>query len=599
MKRIFSIFFLSAVAVAAAAPSLITIAGKPVLCLQLPAQAEVKTEGARTNIRATEAQLYLQLWPLENAQTVEQGAGLISGFLAAKDVTRFQASVTNHITVAGQPALHLVGDGKEQDDGDPSQADVVVFSVGNKIFAACDHGEDRVPAEVAAMLKVLDSARLPGPDKRMNILVLLEDDLRYDSLSCAGDPVVKTPNIDRLATEGVRFTHACVTTPICGVSRASIFTGQWMSRHGDHRMKMFKTPWAETYPGLLRTNGYYVGHVGKWHNGRFPAENFDFGRAYSGQHWIQQADGTKIHVTQKNENDALEFLRTRPKDKPFCLTLAFFAPHAVDGNPLQYMPQPQSMKLYQDVTVPVPFNATEESWHRLPAFVANETNESRVRWHWRFDTPEKFQTMMKNYYRLITEVDATCGRVLAELKAQGLLDNTLVIFTGDNGYFHSEHELAEKWYPYQESIRVPMIVRDPRMSRAKISATNDEFVLNVDIAPTILAAAGIPEPPMMQGRDFAPLYLAKKSPDWRTEFFEEHVSSTNGVFIPASQGLVRKDWKYILWPDYQREQLFNLNADPHEEHDLAQDPDQKGRLAELRQRFNELKAAAGAPEAKK
>lgn len=163
MKRIFSIFFLSTIAVAAA--SVITIAGKPALCLQFPAGAEVKTEGERTSIRATEAQIYLQLWPLAKAQTVDEGVGLIPNLLAAKDVTEFKAATTNHITVAAAPALHLVGGGKEQDDGDPSQADVVVFSVGNKIFAACVHGEQRVPAEVTAMLKVLESAKLPEPEK--------------------------------------------------------------------------------------------------------------------------------------------------------------------------------------------------------------------------------------------------------------------------------------------------------------------------------------------------------------------------------------------------------------------------------------------------
>jgi len=128
---------------------------------------------------------------------------------------------------------------------------------------------------------------------------------------------------------------------------------------------MFQTPWAETYPGLLRANGYHVGHVGKWHNGKFPAEQFDFGRSYSGTHWIKEPDGSKIHVTRKNENDALEFLRTRPQGKPFCLTLAFFAPHAEDENPLQYLPQQESLKWYQDVTIPVPPNATEESFRRL------------------------------------------------------------------------------------------------------------------------------------------------------------------------------------------------------------------------------------------
>lgn len=432
----------------------------------------------------------------------------------------------------------------------------------------------------------------PESDKPLNILVLLADDLRLDSLGCTGNPVVLTPNLDRLSQAGVRFTRACVTTPICGVSRASLMTGQWMSRHGATSFEMFKTPWAETYPGLLRASGYHVGHIGSWDNGKFPAENFDFGRAYSGTHWIEQPDGTRIHVTRKNENDALEFLRTRPKDKPFCLTLAFFAPHAEDQNPKQYLPQPESMGLYTDVSIPVPVNATEESFRRLPEFIANEKNEGRVRWRWRFDTPEKFQEMMKNYYRLVTEVDAACGKVLEELKRQGALDNTLVVFTSDNGEFHAEHGLAGKWYPHQESIRVPLIVFDPRMAESTRGAANDEFVLNVDIAPTILAAAGIAPPPRMQGKNFAPLYLAAKPPEWRTEFFEEHATIRDTNFIPSSEALVRKDWKYFHWPDFNREQLFDLRSDPHEEHDLAADPAHKDRLVEMRKRFAELKAAA-------
>ena len=429
--------------------------------------------------------------------------------------------------------------------------------------------------------------------KPLNILVLYADDWRYDTLGCAGNPVVKTPQLDQLAREGVRFTQNRVTTAICGVSRASLFTGQWMSRHGNPAFLAFKTPWSETYPGLLRAKGYFVGHVGKWHNGKFPGTNFDFGRAYSGTHWItNKNDGTKIHVTQKNENDALEFLRTRPAAKPFCLTLAFFATHAEDGNPQQFLPQPESMKLYEDVTIPVPANATEESFRRLPSFIANEKNEGRVRWHWRFDEPAKYQTMMKNYYRLATEVDTTCGRVLAELKKQGLLDKTLVIFTSDNGYFHAEHGLADKWYPHEESIRVPLVVRDPRMDKARRGQTNDDFTLNVDLAPTILAAAGIKAPATMQGRDLTPLYLAATKAAWRNEYFYEHATIKNTNFIPSSEALVRKDWKYFYWPDFKTEQLFDLRADPMEERDLSADPAQAARLVEMRRRFAELKAAA-------
>ncbi len=429
-------------------------------------------------------------------------------------------------------------------------------------------------------------------DRPLNVVVLYADDWRHDTLGVAGNPVVKTPNLDRLAREGFRFTSNCVTTSICGVSRATLFTGQWMSRHGNPAFQEFKTPWAETYPGMLRAKGYFVGHIGKWHNGKFPAENFDFGRSYSGTHWIKEPDGSQIHVTKKNENDALEYLSTRPKDKPFCLTLAFFATHAEDRNPKQYLPQPESMELYGDVTIPFAKTATDEAFRKLPPFLANEKNEGRVRWHWRFDAPDKAQEMMKNYYRLATEVDAACGKVLAELEKQGVLENTLVIFTTDNGYFHAEHGLADKWYPHQESIRVPLIVRDPRMAKEKRGGTDDDFTLNADLAPTILAATGIAAPERMQGRDFAPLYLAAVKPAWRTEFFYEHAIIRSKDFIPASEALVRKDWKYMFWPDFDHEQLFHLSADPLEENDVIRDPANAAKLAEMRARFAELKAAA-------
>jgi arylsulfatase len=444
------------------------------------------------------------------------------------------------------------------------------------------------------LLGVLLVPALSRAAERMNILFLLADDWRHDTLGCAGNPVVKTPQLDALAADGFRFTRACVTTSICGVSRASLLTGQWMSRHGNPDFKMFTTPWTETYPGLLRAHGYWVGHVGKWHNGKFPQEQFDFGRSYMGTHWIKRANAEPIHVTQKNEEDALEFLRTRPKDKPFCLTVSFFAAHAEDRNPQQFLSQPASASLYANVQIPLPATANDAALHRLPPFLQAPVNEGRVRWGWRFDTPEKYQAMMKNYYRLCTEVDTTSGRVLAELKAQGILDHTLIIFTGDNGYFHGEHGLADKWYPYEESIRVPLIVRDPRAPSAQRGKTNDDFVLNVDIAPTILAAANVTAPASMQGRDFSPLYLAEEKPQpaWRDEFFYEHAIITSKERIPASQALVRRHLKYILWPDYGTEELFDLTTDPAEQTNLIDSPSRKDQLPDLRKRFTILREQA-------
>jgi arylsulfatase A-like enzyme len=437
------------------------------------------------------------------------------------------------------------------------------------------------------------AARADEP-KPMNVVVLLADDWRHDTLGCAGHPVLKTPHLDALAKDGFRFTRCCVTTSICGVSRASLLTGQWMSRHGNLAFDMFKTPWAETFPGLLRANGYWVGHVGKWHNGAFPKDRYDFGRSYSGKHWIERKGMPPVHVTQLNETDAMEFLQKRPKDKPFALTVAFFAAHAEDNNPEQYLPQPGSMGLYANDKIPVPELATEEALKRLPPFLQKPENEGRRRWTWRFDTPEKYQKMMKNYYRLCTEVDSVCGRVVEELKKQGVLDNTLIVFTGDNGYFHGERGLADKWYPYEESIRVPLIVRDPRTPAAMRGKTNGDFVLNVDIAPTILGAAHVRAPTTMQGRDFSPLYrnATKPTPPWRDEFFYEHAVISSKDRIPASEALVRHDAKYLYWPDFKYEELFDLKSDPGEQKNLVTDPSQAKQLAELKKRFAELKEQA-------
>lgn len=449
----------------------------------------------------------------------------------------------------------------------------------------------------ALNLIVFISLFIPGfsiaaAEKPLNILILYADDWRNDTLGCAGNPIVLTPNLDNLAKKGIRFSHNYVTTSICGVSRANLLTGQWMSRHGNQAFAMFKTPWEQTFPGLLRKNGYYTGHVGKWHNGVFPKDKYDFGKSYSGNHWIKNSNGEMIHVTKKNQLDALEFLESKPSDKPFLLTVAFFATHAVDGNPKQYLPQPESMEFYKNITIPIPKTATDEHFRKLPAFIANEKNEGRNRWHWRFDTPEKYQEYMKNYYRLATEVDDTCGKIIADLEKRKLLDSTLVIFTTDNGYFHGEHGLADKWYPYQESIRVPLIILDPRMAKSNAGSINDEITLNVDLAPTILNASKVEIPKTMQGRDLSPLYLEKSITSWRKEFFYEHAIIKNKEFIPASEALVQKNIKYIYWPDYATEELYDLTKDAFEEINVIQNENYKDILEQSRTRFKILKAEA-------
>ena len=433
------------------------------------------------------------------------------------------------------------------------------------------------------------------PVEPLNIVILVSDDQRWDALGAAGNPVIHTPRLDQLATEGVRFEHARVTTSICMTSRASILTGQWMSRHGITRFGVQIEPdaWQDTYPAVLRDAGYWSGFVGKYGVGQARERDFDFVRDYQGRHWYEDKDGNPIHITERNAQDALEFLRERPKDQPFHLSVSFFAPHAEDRAPEQYLPQPWSAEFYEDVTIPVPAEADESYLRALPEFIQADANEGRVRWRWRFDTPERYQEYMTNYFRLITEIDEAVGRIVDELAHQGVLEQTLIVYIGDNGYFHGERGLADKWYPYEESIRVPLIVRDPRLPATARGMVRDEFVLNTDLAPHAIAAAGLPVPGSIQGMDFAPLYLAtaagEPAPEWRHEFFYEHPTITSAQRIPTSHAVVRRDWKYVEWPEHDYRQLFHLETDPTEKNNLAGHPDHAEIEAELAQRLEEMR----------
>jgi arylsulfatase len=427
------------------------------------------------------------------------------------------------------------------------------------------------------------------PAGPINIVVLVIDDIRWDSIGAAGNGVVRTPHIDRLAAEGIRFTQARVTTAICMTSRASLLTGQYMTRHGIDRFGKQLTPdaFGRTYPGVLRAAGYWTGHVGKYDVGAARPADFDFVRAYHGRHWLEPAAGERMHVTEKNARDSIEFLRTRPRDKPFVLTVGYFAPHAEDSAKEQYLPQDWSAATYKGVKVPPSPLRDEKHLRALPPFLSSESNEGRVRFKWRFDTPERYQEYMIRYYRLITEVDAAVGRVVDELKAQGVYENTLIALIGDNGYFHGDRGLADKWYPYEQALRVPLVVRDPRLPSRRRGTTRDHLVLNIDVASTIVSAAGVPVPDVMQGENFSPLYLAERAPAWRDEFFYEHPTITSRERIPSSQGVIRRDWKYVYWPEFDYEQLFNLKEDRDEIRNLASEPRAAHQRAAMRRKLDE------------
>ena len=458
-------------------------------------------------------------------------------------------------------------------------------------------------ASVASLFILNSAARAAdNEDAGMNVVVLVSDDHRWDGLGVAGNEEIHTPHLDRMANEGVRFSNAYVTTSICMTSRASILTGQYMSLHGIDRFgkQLSNEAFAKTYPALLRKAGYWTGFVGKYGVGSIRNDDFDFARAYEGVHWYDDPNepGGRIHVTERNARDSLDFLRERPQDRPFCLSVSYFAPHAEDRHEKQYLPQEWSAEYYEDGTIPLTWMVPlvdETALERLPWFLSQDSNEGRVRYGWRFNTEEQYQRKMTDYFRLITEVDEAVGRLIDELKEQGVYENTLIFFMGDNGYFYGERGLAGKWYPYEESIRVPLLVHDPRLPESERGVVRDEMVLNIDLAPAIVAAAGLPSPGVMQGKDLARLYLGDTPPAWREEFFYEHPTITNKDRIPTSEAVVRLDVKYAQWPEFEHEQLFDLTEDPYEIENLADDPEYAALLDEMRGKLAEWRKTAASP----
>lgn len=449
-----------------------------------------------------------------------------------------------------------------------------------------------------ATLVVLSGAAIAPPTraetaKKPNFVFLLVDDLRWNALGYMGDPVVKTPNIDRLARKGIVFSNAFVTTSICWASRATIFTGQWMRRHRvgmDRDRDLQPGGWEQSYPLLLRANGYRTGFIGKFGVGGAKEiaaheSQFDYWKGLPGQagEMFEPNDPTHTHKTARFGNEALEFLEGCDAQKPFCLSLSFNAVHARDHKPREYPPDSRDEGMYDGYQMPVPKLATEEAFNRLPPFV--QKSEGRTRWGWRFDTPEKFQSILRDYYALISGVDREVGRILDTLEKKGLASNTVVFFTGDNGYALGDRGMADKWYMWEEDLRVPLIIFDPRLPAERQGTKVSAMTLNVDFAPTMLAMADAPVPPVMQGRSLAPLLKGAVPADWRTEFFYEHHSVADR--IPPSEGVRTERYKYIRWmpPNPLVEEFYDLQSDPLEENNLINDPAQSDRIAELKTKW--------------
>lgn len=452
-------------------------------------------------------------------------------------------------------------------------------------------------APLAALFLALSS--LAAAD-RPNLVFFFADDQTSSSLGCYGNPVIQTPTLDALAARGVRFENAFVSQAICWVSRTTILTGLVGRSYGTPESPEQTRPdAAETlYPDLLRSAGYRTGFYGKWHakmpKGFQPAAHFDeFEDIHRSPYYKKLPDGTLRHETELIVDRGIEFLASQPKDRPFALNLWFNACHAEDADRrpgIGFYPWPRSVDgLYEDVEMYRPRLDDRAIFDALPEFY--RTSLSRERFFWALNTPEKYQTNARAYARMVTGIDREIGRFMEALEKAGLAENTIVVYSADNGYHFGNRGLTGKWSHFEESLRVPMIIVDPRAPESERGKVSEAPALNLDLPSTFLDWAGVEIPAKYQGRSLRPLVEGGAPADWRTETFHEHFAVRDR--IPAWEGVRTQRFKYARCFDHDYEFLHDLEKDPDERVNLATDAAHAEILEGLRRRTDELVAQYG------
>ena len=453
----------------------------------------------------------------------------------------------------------------------------------------------------------------PIPHDAPNILLIMTDDQRYDALSIAGNKILRTPNMDRVGAEGIRFTEFFVTNSLCAPSRASFYTGLYSHTHGVltngsgevNRNQGGLRPDQITFMQLLQQAGYETALVGKWHLRSDPV-GFD--------QWIilpggggpyidppMTANGMKVKFRGYADDivgdQSLFFLQNRTKERPFCLLMNFKAPHR------NWIPAPRFAHAFEDVDIPVPrtfedklegrpeaLRKTDMAIADMPDFKDRGVPESLPREERK---RRNLQELVRNYYRTLLSVDENVARALEFLDKNDLAKNTVVLFTSDNGFFLGEHGLFDKRLMYEPSIRVPLLIRYPgHISPGAVDSKN--MILNIDFAPTLLEIAGIPIPPAMQGRSFLPL-LEGKSVPWRDAFLYEFYEFPDADHcVRKNRGVRTARWKLIeFWEQPQEWELYDLQNDPDEIRNLAGRADHAKIMTELRARLEELRRQTG------
>ena len=442
-------------------------------------------------------------------------------------------------------------------------------------------------------INVFNSFDSKAQDQKPNIIFILTDDQRWDALGYSGNDLIHTPEMDKLAEEGTYFQNALVTTPICAASRATIFTGLYERSHAyTFQTGPIKSAYMETaYPKLLKEAGYKVGFFGKFGvnykdlDGLFDSfESYDRNGRFSDRrgYYFKTIGADTVHLTRYTGQQALDFIDEADADQPFCLSLSFSAPHAHDSAEKQYFWQDETAPLLDGVTIPKAKISEDRYFDAQPEIVKSGFN--RLRWTWRYDTPEKYQHSVKGYYRMISGIDLEIAKIRKQLKAKGMDKNTVIILMGDNGYFLGERQLAGKWLLYDNSVRVPLIVMDPRLKK---QSDSKEMAANVDVPSTILDLAGVDVPSGYQGKSLVPVIKGEKLN--RDTVLIEHLWDFDN--IPPSEGLRTAEWKYFRYiNDQSIAEMYNLAEDPMEINNLAKDPRYASKVAQFDKKLDAMTA---------
>jgi len=430
-----------------------------------------------------------------------------------------------------------------------------------------------VPAEVVPQ-------RIEGAKPR-NVVFILSDDHRYDAMSFLGHQFAKTPYMDSMAKNGVYLKNALVTTSLCSPSRASILTGLYSFRHRVIDNNRLVPKGTIFFPQYLQKAGYSTGFIGKWHMGGetdAPRPGFDYWVSFRGQGWYVSprpnytlnVNGKRVpqegYITDELTDSALEFLsKQKPAEKPFFLYLSHKAVHA------NFTPA----KRHEDKFAKLPFKRPETEAKIDPKGTTKPRwlRDQRNSWHG-VDFPYHSELDVERYYKRYCEtlcaVDDSIGRVLAKLDAMGILDETLVVYMGDNGFMFGEHGLIDKRVAYEASIRVPMVMQCPDLFKG--GTVVDQVVANIDIAPTVMEAMGLAKPPHMDGASFISL-AQKKDVPWREHFLYVYYWEKNFPQSPTVFAIRGDRYKYITYYGlWDCDELYDLQNDPDEKKNLLYEP---------------------------